>query len=84
MRTNSFAPSKTTTVLVMAQTTSTSEKFTYTVSDACAALGIGRTSLYALAKSGELKLVKIAGRTLIPRSELERLVRVDRASDMPK
>ena len=84
VRTNSFAPSKTTTVLVMAQTNSTSEKFTYTVSDACAALGIGRTSLYALAKSGELNLVKIAGRTLVPRSELERLTRIDSAPNKPK
>jgi Helix-turn-helix domain len=44
------------------------------------ALGIGRTSLYELVKSGELKLIKIAGRTLVPRSELERLTSADRAA----
>jgi len=53
-------------------------KLTYRVDEACHALGIGRTSLYELVKSGELKLIKIAGRTLIPRSELERLASVER------
>ena len=52
----------------------------YRVPDACAVLGIGRTSLYELVKSGELKMIRIAGRTLVPRSELERLTRVDRAA----
>jgi excisionase family DNA binding protein len=50
------------------------------VLDACAALGISRTSLYELVKRGELKLIKIAGRTLVPRSELERLTRVERSA----
>ena len=43
-------------------------------------MGIGRTSLYELAKAGQLTLIKIAGRTLVPRSEIERLTRVDRAA----
>ena len=34
----------------------------------------------AYVKSGELKLIRVAGRTLVPRSELERLTRVDRAA----
>lgn len=55
------------------------DKLAYRIADACAALGIGRTSLYELVKTGELKLIKIAGRTLVPRSELERLTRVDRS-----
>ena len=59
---------------------SRSDKLAYSVNDACHALGIGRTSLYELVKSGELKLIKIAGRTLVPRSELERLTSVDRAA----
>jgi excisionase family DNA binding protein len=54
------------------------DRLAYRVADACAALGVGRTSLYELVRSGELKLIKIAGRTLVPRSELERLTRVDR------
>ena len=55
-------------------------KLAYRVDEACHMLGIGRTSLYELVKSGELKLIKIAGRTLVPRSELERLTDVDRAA----
>jgi excisionase family DNA binding protein len=48
-------------------------KLAYRVDEACHALGIGRTSFYELVKSGELKVIRIAGRTLVPRSELERL-----------
>lgn len=52
-------------------------KLAYRVDEACAALGIGRSSIYQLVKSGKLKLIKIAGRSLIPRSELERLIKID-------
>lgn len=52
----------------------------YRIADACYQLGIGRTSLYALVKAGDLKLVKIAGRTLVPRSEIERLTSIDNAA----
>ena len=54
------------------------DRLSYTVNEACAAIGIGRTSLYELVKSGELTLVKVAGRSLIRRGELERLLGVDR------
>ena len=54
------------------------ERFAFKVADACEALGIGRTSLYELAKRGDIKLLKIAGRTVVPRSEMERLTRVER------
>ena len=56
------------------------ERFAFPVSDACFALGIQRTTLYALAKSKRIKLIKIAGRTLVPRSEIERLTSVDHAA----
>lgn len=49
-------------------------KLAYRVPEACAALGIGRTSLYELVKDGKLRLAKVAGRTLVPRSELEKLL----------
>ena len=49
-------------------------RLAYRVPDACTALGIGRTSLYELVKAGKIRLVKIAGRTLVPRSELDRLL----------
>lgn len=53
-----------------------SDKLAYRVSEACAALGVGRTSLYKLVKAGELRMIKIAGRSLVPRAELERLTRL--------
>jgi excisionase family DNA binding protein len=54
-----------------------SERFAFQVDDACYALGIGRTKLYAMVKAGQLKLIKIGGRSLVPRSEMERLTTVD-------
>ena len=60
-------------------TASQKDKWAYRVDDACSSLGISRTTLYELVKAGELKTIKLAGRTLVPRSELERLTRVDRA-----
>jgi hypothetical protein len=52
----------------------------YPVDEGCYKLGIGRTSLYAMAQAGEIRLIKIAGRTLVPHSEIERLTRVDQAA----
>jgi excisionase family DNA binding protein len=43
------------------------------VNDACQALGISRATLYKLASQGKIKLIKIAGRTLVPESEIDRL-----------
>lgn len=54
------------------------ERFAYSINEACRSLGLGRTSIYALANAGHLRLLRIAGRTLVPRSELERLTRVER------
>ena len=36
-------------------------------------IGIGRTSVYKLAAEGKLRLIKVAGRTLIPDSEIVRI-----------
>lgn len=44
------------------------------IPDACQRIGLGRSSLYELIKAGHLRTVRIAGRTLIPESELQRLV----------
>ena len=57
--------------------TCSTPRFAYPVNDACHALGIKRTSLYQLIKKQKLTAIKIAGRTLIPRSEIERLTRID-------
>lgn len=51
-----------------------SEIFAFRVNDACRAIGLGRTALYALIADGKLKPIKVAGRTLIPRAEIERLI----------
>lgn len=59
-------------------TASQKDKWAYRVDDACYGLGISRTTFYELVKAGELKTIKLAGRTLVPRSELERLTHVDR------
>jgi excisionase family DNA binding protein len=37
-------------------------------------LGIGRTLVYEMIRAGELKAVKLRGRTLIPESSLQALV----------
>jgi excisionase family DNA binding protein len=44
------------------------------INDACAALGISRSSLYELMATGEIRTAVVAGRRLIPVSELERLL----------
>lgn len=59
---------------------SVADRYAYPINEGCHKLGIGRTSLYELVKSGQLKLIKIAGRSLVPRSEIERLTRVDDAA----
>jgi excisionase family DNA binding protein len=43
------------------------------VNDACAALGIGRTTIYKLRADGKIKFVKVFGRTLVPEGEIDRL-----------
>jgi len=55
------------------------EIFAFRVNDACRAIGLGRTALYGLIAEGKLKPIKVAGRTLIPRSEIERLIEEARA-----
>ena len=46
----------------------------YRIDDFCRAVGLGRTKTYAMIAAGQLKAIKIGGRTLIPRSEAERLL----------
>ena len=45
-----------------------------TIPDTCRRLGIGRTLVYDLIKQGKLRPIKLGARTLIPESELERLI----------
>lgn len=52
------------------------EPIAYRMEDAVRVSGIGRTKLYSLVKSGELRVTKVGKRTLVPRSELVRLIEV--------
>jgi hypothetical protein len=49
------------------------------VADACSALGISRATLYKLSLQGKVKLVKIAGRTVVP-DELELRITAERVT----
>lgn len=49
-------------------------KLAYNIDEAAAAIGIGRTKLYELIKAGELQPKTVAGRRVIPRSQLEALL----------
>lgn len=62
------------------QATIVTPRSAYPVMEGAHKLGIGRTLLYAMAKDGRIKLIKIAGRTLVPHSEIERLTSVDHAA----
>ena len=53
---------------------SQTDVLTYRINDACRALSLGRSTLYKLINEGKLKSITIAGRTLIPRGEIERLI----------
>lgn len=45
----------------------------YRISDACTLMQISRSHLYALVAKGEVRLIKIGGRSVIPASEIVRL-----------
>jgi excisionase family DNA binding protein len=47
---------------------------TYTINQTMNILGIGRTSIYKLVKSGELNALKLGRRTLIAASDIAALV----------
>jgi excisionase family DNA binding protein len=54
-----------------------STRLSYSIEEAAAMIGIGRTTLYGLIKTGELPIVKIGTRTLVRRSDLENLLHFD-------
>lgn len=50
------------------------ERAAYTMAEACEQIGgVSRQHLYALVARGELAVVKVGRRTLVPASEIERL-----------
>ncbi len=52
----------------------TTDPVANSVPEACRRLGIGRTLLYQLIKTGDIKPVRLGHRLLIPESELHRIV----------
>jgi excisionase family DNA binding protein len=52
------------------------ERLTYTVEEAGEILGLGRGLAYKLARGGELPVIKLGNRLLVPRAALQRLLTV--------
>lgn len=50
------------------------DKGAFTVDDGCEYIAIGRTLMYELIRSGEIRVIKIGRRTLITRAELDRFL----------
>lgn len=46
----------------------------FRLNDAAKLIGLSRGSLYNLHKAGRLKMITLAGRTLIPADEVKRLI----------
>ncbi|MGH6987322.1 MAG: helix-turn-helix domain-containing protein [Caulobacteraceae bacterium] len=54
--------------------TTVAEPLALTIPNACRAIGVGRTWLYEAARRGDLKLIRLGGRTVVPMTELRRLL----------
>jgi excisionase family DNA binding protein len=59
------------------QTQSQSSRLAWSIRDGALRIGISRSTIYKLATEGKLRLVKVAGRTLIPDTEILRLLAGD-------
>lgn len=49
-------------------------KLAYSVAETTRALGVCRATVWNLAKRGHLKMKRVAGRTLVPATEIARLL----------
>jgi excisionase family DNA binding protein len=47
---------------------------TYSIAEAGALLGVGQNSIYAAAHRGEIPIIRIGGRLLVPKSVLDRML----------
>ncbi len=56
---------------------STQEKLAFRVNEAVAVSGLSRSTLYELLKAGRLRAVKVGGRRLILREDLQALLEVN-------
>ena len=60
------------------------ERQTLTIEEAAAVLGIGRNSAYQAVASGQLPVIRIGRRLLVPRPALERLLADAQAAEQKK
>ncbi len=51
-----------------------SDKLAYSISEAVAATGLSRDTLYRRHREGAITMRKVVGRTVIPVADLERLI----------
>ena len=65
----------------MADPNNAARQLSYTVKQAAAQLGIGRTSIYALIKTGDLTPIKLRQRTLLRHEDLVALLQRMRAAN---
>lgn len=61
-------------------TTTSTRPAGYSIPDAARQLSISRSGMYRLIRSGEIRMVKIGHRSVIPASEIDRLLE-DRDDD---
>lgn len=50
------------------------EPISYSVREAAAVIGISRSKLYTMLGTGEIQCVRLGGRTLIRRSDIDKLL----------
>lgn len=60
------------------------EKLGYSVAEACAALSLGKTTLYSHIAAGRLRAVRVGGRTIIPSESLKALIGLEPTSKTAK
>ena len=56
------------------------ERATVTVEEAAKALGIGRSAAYAAARRGEIEILSLGRRKLVPTAWLRRVLKLDEES----
>jgi excisionase family DNA binding protein len=58
----------------MGQFIAEQERLAFSITEAAALLGVGRTLAYQMAKSGELPTVRLGRRVVVPRAQLKELL----------
>jgi len=56
------------------QSQSAADRAAWSIKDGAHRIGVGRSTIYKLASEGKIRLIKVAGRTLIPDAEIVRLI----------